>query len=142
MDDLTPLERLLIQQACQQQIYRFAALNDAGDYRALADLFVAQGSFARPSQPDAPVVGREAIFAAFCARPQRASVHLVSNVVVDVLSATEASAHSRILLFAAPPGEILAQPPFLIGSFSDRLILDEGHWRFASRQGRIEMQFE
>jgi len=142
MDDLSALDRLLIQQACQQQINRFAALNDAGDYRALADLFVEHGSFARPSQPDTPIVGREAIFTAFCARPPRTSVHIVSNVLVEVLSATAASAHSRILLFAAPPGEIQAQSPLLIGSFSDQLVLDAGHWRFASRQGRIELRFD
>ncbi len=50
--DVSDLERLLIIEACQRQIIRYARLNDAADFENLAALFTEGGVFARPSEPD------------------------------------------------------------------------------------------
>lgn len=142
MSNLTTIEVLQIQMACTQQINKFAALNDAGYYPQLAAMFIQKGVFARPSQPDSPLVGREEILQAFNGRPKRKSVHLVSNIFIDVIDASHARAQSRITLFAARAGTTVAQGPHLVGCFDDEFVLVDGLWLFASRLGRIEMKFD
>lgn len=136
------VDKLVISQACSQQILRFAALNDANDHDGLAKLFTERGEFARPSAPDEIIVGRDAILEAFKKRPRRKSLHLVSNVIIDVLGATEAVADSLVTLYSAQEGAEVAQPPYLLGRFLDRLVLVEGQWVFASRRGRIEFKVQ
>lgn len=133
---------LQIQMACTQQINKFAALNDAGEFHQLVEMFTPDGVFARPSQPDSPLVGRHCILQAFNDRPKRHSVHLVSNIFVDVVDASHARAFSRITLFASPAGTNVAQGPHLIGCFEDEFVLVDGHWLFASRLGKVEMKFD
>ena len=58
MADIDPLQRMLIVQACTELINRFAERNDARDADALADMFVEDGVFARPTMPDQPIRGR------------------------------------------------------------------------------------
>ncbi len=100
MTQINSLERLLIVQACTDLINRFAERNDARDADALADMFAEEGVFARPTMPDKPMRGRETIRAAFKARPPgKMTRHVVSNTVVTVLSATEAKAHSYLVLY-------------------------------------------
>ena len=65
----------------------------------MAALYAEDGLMTRPTAPDAPIVGREALLAAFLGRPARTSQHVVGNIVVDVESETAASAYSVILLF-------------------------------------------
>jgi hypothetical protein len=85
----------------------------------------------RPTAPDAPIVGREALLAAFLARPPRTSQHVVGNIVVEVESETEASAKSVILLFTGKEG-----PP-LIGTYRDRFVRTDEGWRFSERRGAL-----
>lgn len=125
---MTAGERAAIEHACAKLIARYANCNDAGDWDALAMLYAVDGRMARPTAPDDWIVGRDAILAAFRARPVRIARHLCSNVVVDVLSPDRAVAESAMALFL--PGE----PPKL-GSFHDRFVREEGAWRFAERRG-------
>src|SRR6478609_3349970 len=92
-------ERQGIEWDCTRLINLYTLLNDANDWEAVASLYAPDGSMARPSAPDKPIVGREAILAAFLGRPARAARHVVSNIVVDVQSETEASAYSVLTLF-------------------------------------------
>jgi hypothetical protein len=129
--------------ACEQLVRRFAWLNDAGRYEELAALFTEDGSFARPSAPDAPVRGREAILASFRQRPPRFTRHVVSNIIVDVLDDGRAIAHSTVLLYVAddtggaPPHP--ASGPVLVGAFEDELVRQAGGWRFARRTGSLAL---
>ena len=84
----------------------------------------------RPTAPDAPTVGREAILAAFKARPPRVTRHVCSNVVIDVESEDAARGVSAMLLFTGA-----AEP--LVGSFHDRFVLTADGWRFAERRGSL-----
>jgi len=144
--ELSALERLAITQDCIALLFRFAKLNDDREADALAELFVADGVFRRPTLPDQPYEGREAIRAGFRAKP--ASVltrHVICNPVITVLSANEARADSYILLYTAAvePGAKLpvpANPKQLLGAFEDVIVRDgDGAWKFKTRNGSLAM---
>ena len=138
---LSPLDRLVVEAECTRLIYRYVALNDAGEYAAVADLFAEDGSFARPTAPDQPLVGRETIRAAFAARPKgRVSRHIISNVIIEAESETRARVSSYILLFTAPAPESgvdKADPVQLVGGFEDVFVKEGGEWKFQSRRGNV-----
>ena len=130
MTGVAEQERRAIEADCARLINLYANLNDAGDWPAVAALYAEDGLMTRPTAPDQPIVGREAILAGFLARPARTTRHIVGNVVIDVETATEARGESAMLLFtgAAAP---------LVGSFEDRFVLTAEGWRFAERRGSI-----
>ena len=125
---MTAGDRAAIEHRCATLIARYANLNDAGDWAAIAALYAADGRMTRPTAPDDWIIGREAILAAFRARPARATRHLCTNIVVDVLSPDRAIAESAMALFTpdAPPKH---------GGFHDRFVCEDGEWRFAERRG-------
>lgn len=140
LDDAT---RRAIEWDCTKLINRYTLLNDAADWDAVAALYTQDGRMARPSAPDKPVVGREAILAAFRSRPARAARHVISNVVVDVESETEATATCVILLYqgaAGADGGLPVRDPAgpLIGTYTDRLRKTAEGWRFAERRGGLD----
>lgn len=128
---MTDLETLLAERAIERMLLDYAALNDAGDWDAVAALYSESGRMSRPVAPDDFIEGRAAILDAFKARPPRASRHVVSNIRVDVDGAS-ATATSQILLFTAT-----GQPP-LVGSYHDRLTLTGEGWRFDERRGSLD----
>jgi len=84
---------------CTRLVHHYANLNDAAEWEAAANLFTEDGRLFRPTAPDQPIVGRDAILAAFLARSPRATRHVCANVVVQVLSADSAIGESAMLLF-------------------------------------------
>ena len=130
MDDPAPIER-----ACVRLIHQFAAANDAANWEDVVSLFVEDGVFVRPTTPDTPLVGRDAILQAFQARPPRLTRHVVSNIMVTVENAGEARAQSLIQLYVEGE-EGRAKPP-LVGEFHDRFVLTAGDWRFRERRGLL-----
>ena len=137
-------QRRAIEWDVSRLINRYVNLNDAGDWDGVAALYTEDGSLRRPSGGD-PVAGREAILAAFKARPPRAQRHVIANTVVDVVSETEATAFSVIVLYmgdAATDGGLpvkAANSP-LIGTFTDRVVLTNDGWRFAERVGGLDFR--
>ncbi len=129
MDQVTAT--LLAERAIERLIVDYAAYNDAGDWDAVAALYLPDGRMSRPTAPDVFITGRDEILAAFRARPRRVTRHIVANIRVTV-SGDTASATSQILLFTAP-----GAPP-LVGSYHDRLALTENGWRFAERAGHLD----
>ncbi|UVO51271.1 nuclear transport factor 2 family protein [Sphingomonas sp. SUN019] len=131
-DVISAEERRAIEWDCARLINLYAMLNDEARWTDVAALYAEDGSMTRPTAPDAPIVGRAAILAAFTARPPRITRHMTANIVVDVVDADNATATSAMLLFTAPD-----KPP-LVGGFVDRLrrVSDEG-WRFVERRGTL-----
>lgn len=125
------LERLLAEREIERMILDYAALNDAGEWDALAAMYVAEGRMSRPTAPDDFIEGREAILAGFKARPPRTSRHIVANVRVTLEGGT-AKATSQILLFTAA-----GQPP-MVGTYADRLVRTAEGWRFSERRGSLD----
>jgi acyl dehydratase len=124
--------RMVAEHAIARMIIRYAALNDAGEWDAVAAHYVENGRMSRPVTPDDFVEGRAAILAAFKARPPRTTRHICANIVVDVESETSARATSQIMLFTAKD----AHP--LVGSYHDKIILTDAGWRFAERRGSLD----
>lgn len=140
MDDAT---RRAIEWDCTKLINRYTLLNDAADWEAVAALYTEDGQMARPSAPDKPVVGRDAILAGFKSRPARAARHSVTNIVVDALSESEATAYSVIVLYqgiASEDGGLPTRDPKgpLVGFYKDKLRKTAEGWRFAERVGGLD----
>jgi hypothetical protein len=144
--ELSTLERVAVTQECIALIFRFAHKNDARDADALAEMFVSDGIFRRPSAPGDPVRGREAIRQSFRNRPaNKLTRHIVINPIVTMLNAREARAESYILLYTATISEG-AKPPVaadakqLLGAFDGLIVLDsDGVWKFKERGGSLAM---
>lgn len=123
-------ERRAIEADCARLIARYANLNDAADWQGVADLYAEDGRMARPTAPDDWTQGRATILAAFLARPTRTTRHVCSNVVIDVISPTQAVGESAMLLFTGDGAP-------KVGSFHDRFVLTAAGWRFAERRGSL-----
>jgi hypothetical protein len=138
---MTPVDRLLAESEIARLIIRYAELNDAGDFAALADLFIEDGVFSRPSGGD-PVIGREAILKSYLSRPARISRHLIANIRVDLASEREAVCRSAVLLYSATAGPLpaVASGPGLLGGFADKVVKTHDGWRFAERRGWLDLK--
>ena len=90
---------LQAERACERLVLDYAAFNDAGDWDAVAALYVATGRMSRPTAPDDFIEGRDAILAAFKARPPRTTRHVCANIRVSLVDADTAHVASQILLF-------------------------------------------
>lgn len=123
--------RRAIEWDCTRLINLYATLNDAARWPEVAALYAEDGLMTRPTAPDAPVVGRLAILAAFTARAPRTTRHICSNIVIEVESATAARGSSAMLLFSGGPAP-------LVGGFDDRFVLTGDGWRFAERRGSVD----
>jgi len=136
---MTPIDRLVAEQDIARLVTQFGLLNDSGDWAGVAAMFTDDARFIRPAGGD-PVVGREAIRASLESRPPRKSCHLITNIVVDVISADEASARSTLVLYAAPAGASEATSPALVGGFRDRLVRTSEGWKFTERAGFLDLK--
>jgi hypothetical protein len=141
---LTPEERRAIEWDVTRLINRYVNLNDAGDWAGVAALYTHDGSLRRPSGGEA-IIGRDAILAAFLARPARAQRHVIANTVVDVVSADEARAFSVIVLYMGDAAEdgglpVMAANSPLVGTFADRVVLAADGWQFAERLGGLDFR--
>jgi ketosteroid isomerase-like protein len=141
---MTEDERRAIEADCERLIKHYINLNDAKDWPGIADLYTENARFARPSQPDVFIEGREALLASFYARPDRAQRHVIANVVVDVEDADHARAFSIIVLYQGDVGATgdlpeMSGPP-LVGTFTDKLVRTADGWRFAERVGALDFK--
>jgi uncharacterized protein (TIGR02246 family) len=132
---VSPNDQAMDQRAIERLILDYAAANDAGDWEAVANSFTEAGRMSRPVAPDEFTEGREAILAAFKARPPRKTRHIIANIRVDV-EGDRAQAESQIMLFTGPD-----MAP-LVGSFHDQLIRTPGGWRFTERRGSLDFPKE
>lgn len=128
--DVTADVRRAIEADCARLIALYANLNDAACWDEVAALYTEDGLMTRPTAPDAPIIGRAAILAAFQGRPPRKTRHVCSNVVIDVESPTTARGVSAMVLF------LEGNAP-LAGSFHDRFELTPDGWRFSERRGSL-----
>ncbi len=129
---MTDLELLIAARACEQLILDYAALNDAGEWEAVAALYVPHGRMSRPTAPNDFIAGRDTILAAFKSRPPRVTRHICANIRVTIESGTRAVAMSQILLFTA------ADKLPLVGSYADIFENTVDGWRFVERRGSLD----
>lgn len=137
---MTELEQIAIEWQCEKLGRQFANYSDQDNFSALVELFTEDGIYIRPSVPDVEIKGRETLYDAFLQRPPLVIKHIVSNCVIEVISATAAKGHSYIMYIAAPKtGEPLplTAGPFHLGEFNDDYVLSADGWKIKRRQGLL-----
>jgi len=132
-------KRLLIEAEVAKLPLLFARYADNGDHAALAALFTQDCMFARPFQPEHPFYGRERVQAIFRDRPPILVRHIVTNVLVEVLSKTEARGTNYLTMLSSHASTIPPQEAggIYVGEFEDQYVKGEDGWQFARRMGRV-----
>jgi len=144
-------ERRAIEQDCEKLALKSMMLNDAHEWDALSNLFTENAGFARPTDPDNPLEGRDAIRAAFKARPaNRLTCHLCTSVIVDVIDADHARGRTTLTLITGDTANAAANPAMgvvadhkkFIGFMEDDYVRTADGWRIEKRLGRITFSVE
>jgi hypothetical protein len=136
-------EKTIIEAECRQLALRFMALNDQQNWSEMCALLTDDASFARPTDPDNPIIGRLEIQAVFEARPAgKITRHICTNMIITVESADKASGSMYALLYTGATDNegdlgIVADRRQLIGEFYDDYVRTDEGWRIAKRSGRI-----
>jgi hypothetical protein len=138
------MQQSIIQWECQQLLNRMTTLTDQRDWEALAMCYTEDAVLARPSDPDNPIVGRDAILTSLKARPLRATAHLVGNSVFDIVTPEKVEVVSRVWLVSGPVDDnslpVISDSPIIIGTFTDQLVWVDGTWLNSRRMGSIELK--
>jgi hypothetical protein len=115
-------------------VYRFFSGLDCRDHRGAAALIAKDGVWHRQGSA---LVGPVVVLEALEKRdPKRQTAHLVTNLWVEQASA--ASARLRFYLTAyetlrAADGTVGAPQMLGVRDCTDELVLEDGHWRIASK---------
>lgn len=137
---------MLARHECEQLIKQFALFNDMGEIDKLADLFVEDGLFARPLDPENPIVGRAAILEMFQSRPSRLSRHFMTNCVINLISDNEAEGTCYVQFLSTTnvdaPRPIECEPVIYVGEYRDAFVRTLAGWRFRSRRGAMTLVFK
>jgi SnoaL-like protein len=145
-DAIDPLERLLAERACERLVYRYAHLLDLGEADRVPGLFADDGVWELPGR--IRFEGRAELDAGIPSRLNKAgrtARHVCTNVVIDVLSPTEAVGTSYMINYrhddpSGVPAELPpAGEPLYMGEYRDRFVRTEDGWRFLHR--RTELAF-
>lgn len=138
------IERAVIEWECQQLLNRMTNLMDQKEWQALANCYTHDAVLSRPSDPDNPICGRQAILKSFKSRQPRTSGHGILNCVFTIISREYVRAESRVWLISGPADEgspVIANSPLMIGSFSDHIKWQDNQWLVAKRDGSVEIKF-
>jgi ketosteroid isomerase-like protein len=127
---MTDIADFFDERAVERLITDYAAHNDAGDWDAVAALYVPEGRMSRPTAPDDFIAGQNAILTAFKSRPARTTRHICANIRVSV-DGDSATANSQILLFT---GHDVPK----VGSYADKFARTADGWRFVERRGSLD----
>ncbi len=136
MNDLSPEETQAIEAACIRLSNAFAIHLDDRRYEAVVGLFTDDARY-RPGEK--VYVGHRGVRDYLRSRPEtRRSRHVISNHLVDVMSATEARGRCVVVYYADDEGTANRQPapfagPRLVADYSDRFVLTVDGWRIAER---------
>ncbi len=145
MSQLSDLELLTIERACERLIYEFCEIIDTRQDAKLHGVFTEDATYARPTAPTTIVSGRDTIVKSFEARPGgKIARHTCSNVRINVESAERATGYHRVVLYLGSNTEA-PDPSFghkadarvLVGEFDDVFVKTAAGWRFQSRRGRV-----
>ncbi len=137
-------DRAEIEHACTRLVLRSLRAFDERDWLAYAQLFAEDGVFVRANEPDHPLEGRAAIHSALAERPaNRLTVHLCTNLEIEVLDRDRAQGHCYLLLYsgdASHPESRAGRPADSIqrvGEYRDRFVRTAEGWKIALRVGKL-----
>lgn len=133
-----------IELSCTKLVNQFAVYNDLGRYEEVAELFTDDGRYARPTDPASFVEGKANLLAAFKARPHDKLVrHIVSNVLIEVTSATSAKGFSYVTQYSGNTSNPAATHGWqanasqLVGEYVDEYELTPAGWKIRQRSGKL-----
>jgi hypothetical protein len=131
------LGKLLAERACEHLILEYVRRLDLGDPASVADLFTSEGAWEWPDG-GRHIEGREALRVYFGNRPAgRLSRRIMTNIMVEILSATNATATSYLTTYRVDGytgGMIAPRLPTNVGHYEDGFQKIDGVWLFASRR--------
>ena len=139
MDDV---ERLVAERDCARLTHRYCRFADRGEASRLAELFTEDGLFRTPGMV---LRGRAEIAHTFAEREALTdlqTLHLCTNIDVEVLDATTARGWVNLCLFrrwrdAGSTAPVPQTAPSLVASYDDRYARVDGRWLMASRVQRV-----
>lgn len=142
---LSELDRCLIHRAVEDLILITGDSIDRKAFDQLVHCFHPEGRLYRPTTPD-PLIGPRAIADSYRNNPpKRLNRHLVSNIRVQIDSATEARADSYVTLYSSEDGdsvgEIFGAPLHrcLVGEFHDLCVKTDAGWRILERRAEFTL---
>jgi ketosteroid isomerase-like protein len=144
---LTDVERLQVERACERLVLHYSRLLDLGDMEAAANCFARDATFARPMMPDQLFRGREAIRASLLTRPKSLlTKHLATNIMIDAEGPDSASGLSYLMMVSTTPAADakpphVSQGPLWFGEMRDRFVREDGEWKFLERRGSIQLKY-
>jgi hypothetical protein len=136
------LDLLVAERACERLTYRYCRFADFGEASRLGELFTEDGVF---TTPEMTLRGRAEIAATFTQRERLAdltTIHLCTNVDIEVLDHDSARGWVYLCLFRRwrRPGSAQPVPrtaPALVASYEDRYSRVGGQWLIASRTQHV-----
>jgi ketosteroid isomerase-like protein len=129
------LDRLLVEQACHRVVVDYARWLDAGDGARFRALFTSDAVWDMAGH--LRLEGGDAITERLVKERAERSIHVVSNVAIDVVSADEATGFARFVNYRGAAG---GRPvPRYVGRYVDRFTRTADGWRIAHR--RVEIDF-
>lgn len=135
---MDPLDRLLAERACERLTYQYCRFADFGEASRLGELFTDEGVF---STPDLTLRGRADIAATFARREvlvDLQTIHLCTNVDIEVIDRDSAHGWVYLCLFRRwrDPGVARSVPntmPALVAAYEDRYARVGEQWLIAAR---------
>lgn len=135
---MTPVDRMLAEQACQKLQMQYGVFADRGDVEGFVGLFTADASITVPEHP--PFTGHDAIRASIQALAATGLTmrHVITNPVIEVTGPDGATGVCYLIVFnsaapADPTGTRPAALPATVGEYADSFRRTADGWRFQSR---------
>lgn len=141
-ENLDTFEVLLAERACERLTYQYCRLADEGNHARLADLFTEDGCF---DLRDMRLEGRDRIWQVFAEREavrEFRTLHVCTNILIDVETPTEARGVVYVSLYRrrGPLDWTIPVPstlPALVGTYHDTYARVDGTWLIRSRVQRV-----
>jgi hypothetical protein len=126
---------------CMQLLNRFYGYLDEKRYDELAQLFVEDGAWNRLGKD---LIGPDAIRAAMRERDEWLTVHVLTNVRIDIVDADHSNTTQYITLYRHEGWDETAGPapvvlPLGILRHRDQLVRKDGVWKFQHKTSRAMM---
>lgn len=132
------LEKIEIERECERLVTKYCHYVDHGEAAKIADLFTEDGVW---QSAKTTMTGRDQVRKGFQRRQDnkgRMSRHVCNNLLIDVISATEATGTVYLTLYrhdgeTERPFSPL-EGPLKVGEYRDRFLKTKEGWRFARRE--------
>ena len=135
------IEQRAIEWDCTRLVIDFYRLLDEKRYDELIALFAHDGVWVRLGEE---LIGAQAILAAMAERADWLTVHVVSNIAIDIIDSDNVESTQYVTLYrhegreeAAGPAPVV--PPLGVLRHRDRLIRLDGLWKLKRKSSRAIM---